>query len=195
MSTTAMPPPAAGPRVKRWTVAEFHQLGDLGLFEGRRASLIDGQIIEEGPMNPPHRLALELTDVAVRTVFGTGWRVCVQMPLVLGQTTDPEPDIAIIPGSPRGQTSHPGTAALVIEVADSSLTHDQTVKAEQYARAGIADYWILDVDGKRLLVLRDPYQHPAGGYTFRTHLALGPTDTIAPLAIPNASIRVADLLP
>jgi Uma2 family endonuclease len=178
-----------------WTVDQFHALGDLGCFEGRRAWLINGVIIEEGPMNPPHRIALELTDNAMRAIFGTGWRVCVQMPLVLGQQTDPEPDIAIVPGSPRGLTAHPTTAVLVIEVADWSLNHDITTKAELYATAGIADYWVLDVDGRRLLVFRDPVPIAPGGTTYRTHLTLGPADSVTPLAAPVASVRVADLLP
>ena len=61
-----------------WTVDQFHYLGDLGMFEGRRAMLLEGVIVEEGPMNPPHRIALELTADAIRLAFGTGWRFCVQ---------------------------------------------------------------------------------------------------------------------
>jgi Uma2 family endonuclease len=189
--------PSGPPRNLLWTVPQFHYLGDLGCFEGRRAWLINGVIVEEGPMNPPHRIALELTDSLMRSVFGSGWRVCVQMPLVLGQQTDPEPDIAIVPGSPRGTSAHPTTAVLVIEVADTSLNHDTTTKAEVYATAGIADYWVLDVDGRRLFVFRDPASLPAGlgGAAYRTQLTLGPTDSVAPLSAPSSPVRVADLLP
>lgn len=195
--TALLTPPNPAPLPRRWTVTEFHRLGDLGMFEGRRASLIDGVIYEEGPMNPPHRIALELTDAAVRTAFGPGWRVCVQMPLVLGQATDPEPDVAVVRGSPRGTSAHPTTAELVIEIADSSLANDTTTKAESYATAGIPDYWVLDVDGRRLLVFRDPVPLPQGlGATaYRTHLTIGPTDSVSPLAVPSAAVRVADLLP
>src|SRR5215468_2541755 len=119
-ASLAAPVSATPPRNLLWTVDQFHYLGDLGVFEGRRAMLIDGVIVEEGPMNPPHRIALELTTEVIRGVFGAGWRVCVQMPLVLGQTTDPEPDIAVVVGSPRGNAAHPTTAALVIEVSDTS---------------------------------------------------------------------------
>src|SRR6478752_7282225 len=107
--------PSGPPRNMLWTVDQFHYLGDLGVFEGRRAMLIDGVIVEEGPMNPPHRIALELAQDALRAAFGAGWRVCVQMPLVLGQTTDPEPDVAVVVGPVRGSAAHPTTAALVIE--------------------------------------------------------------------------------
>ena len=125
MSTATLPPPTqCDPQPRLWTVGEFHQLGDLGLLEGRRALLLDGVILEQGPMNPPHRNALELAAEAVRAAFGPGWRACVQMPLVLGEDTDPEPDLAMVAGSARQAMAHPTTAALVVEVADSSLRFD-----------------------------------------------------------------------
>jgi Uma2 family endonuclease len=178
-------------------VDQFHYLGDLGMFEGRRAMLIDGVIVEEGAMNPPHRIALELSSDALRAAFGVGWRVCVQMPLVLGQSTDPEPDVAVVPGSPRGTTTHPTSAALVVEVADSSLRFDTTVKLAVYAAGSIADYWVLDVNARRLLVFRDPRADTtaAHGHTYATQLTLGPGEAIAPLAAPGRMVNVADLLP
>lgn len=193
----ATPVPPGPPRNLRWTVDQFHYLGDLGMFEGRRAWLVDGVIVEEGPMNPPHRIALELSEEALRAAFGSGWRVCNQMPLVLGQTTDPEPDLAVIAGSPRGATSHPSTAALVVEVSDSSLRYDTTTKLSLYAAGRIADYWVLDVAGRQLLVFRDPQPDAAQphGYGYTTQLVLGPADTVSPLAAPTAVVRVADLLP
>jgi len=196
-SDVATPVPATPPRNLLWTVDQFHYLGDLGMFEGRRAMLIDGVIVEEGATNPPHRIALELTSEAVRTAFGHGWRVCVQMPLVLGQATDPEPDLAVVAGTPRGTTTHPTTAALVVEVADSSLRFDTTVKLAVYAAGSIADYWVLDVNARRLLVFRDPRADPtaAHGHTYLTQLTLGPSDAIAPLAAPGRMVNVADLLP
>lgn len=201
MSTIAtrpsMPLSAVGPRPKVWTVSEFNQLGDLGVFEGQRAMLIDGVIIEEGPMNPPHRIALELATEAIRIAFGSGWRVCVQMPLHLGQTSDPEPDIALIPGSSRGAIAHPTTASLVIEVSDTSLRYDTTDKMSLYAAGGIADYWVLDVVGRQLIVHRDPQpdsaQHFRFGYASIT--AFGPTDSVAALAQLTAVVRVAEMLP
>ena len=193
----ATPVPPGPPRNLRWTVDQFHYLGDLGMFEGRRAWLVDGVILEEGPMNPPHRIALELSEEALRVAFGTGWRVCNQMPLVLGQTTDPEPDLAVIAGSPRGATAHPSTAALVVEVSDSSLRYDTTAKLSLYAAGRIADYWVVDVAGRQLLVFRDPLPDASQphGHGYATQLVLGPGDTVSPLSAPSSTIRVADLLP
>jgi hypothetical protein len=192
----ATPVPATPPRNLLWIVEQFHYLGDLGMFEGRRAMLIDGVIVEEGAMNPPPRIALELSSEAVRAAFGTGWRVCVQMPLVLGQSTDPWPDIAILASSPRA-TTHPTTAALVIEVADSSLRFDTTVKLATYAAATIADYWVLDVNARQLLVFRDPSPDTtvANGHTYLTQRIFGPADVVAPLAAQGRTVSVADLLP
>lgn len=187
--------PSGPPRQLLWNVDQFHALGDQGYLEGRRAWLHNGVIMEEGPMNPPHRIALELTDGVMRTIFGAGWRVCIQMPLVVSQVTDPEPDVAIMRGSPRGSIAHPTTAALVIEVADTSLANDLTTKAELYATAGIADYWVLDVDGRQLWVFRDPAPIPDGGAAYRDKKSFGPADSIAPLAAPASPVRVADLLP
>jgi hypothetical protein len=76
VTTTSHPSARAatgGPRPVSWTCAEFHRFGDMGVFEGRRAMLIDGVILEEGPMNPPHAITLELVEGAIRTAFGTGW--------------------------------------------------------------------------------------------------------------------------
>lgn len=192
MTTISLPCPRiapAGPRPLRWTCAEFHRFGDMGMFEGRRTMLIYGVILEEGPMNPPHAIALGLAEEAIRTAFGTGWWLRQQSPLILGQDTDPEPDLAVVPGRPRDYAAHPTTADLVVEVADSSLDFDTNEKRLIYARAGIRDYWVVDINGRRLLVYRDPQ---AGDYII--HQALGPADTVSPLAVPATVVRVADLL-
>jgi Uma2 family endonuclease len=151
--------------------------------------LINGVILEEGPMDPPHAITLELVEETIRTAFGVGWRFRSQLPLVLGQDLDPEPDFAVMAGTPRGATGHPTTADLVIEVADSSLDFDINDKRLLYARAGIREYWVVDVNGRRLRVYRDPQ---AGDYT--TQHTLGPAEAVSPLAAPSATVRVADLL-
>lgn len=183
------------PRQLLWTVTQFHNLADRGVFDGRRASLVRGTILEEGPMNVPHRLALELTEQAVRTIFGAGWRVCVRMPLVLNENTDPEPDLSVVSGSPRESAGHPTAAGLVVEVADQSLVFDTTTKADVYATGGVTDYWVLDLTTQRLLVFRDPRPISAGTSSYRSQLTFGPADSVAPLAAPDSLIRVADLLP
>ena len=198
MTTTLLPAPRArAARPVRWTVAEFHRLCGLGLFAGRRPILLDGAILEQGPMDSPHGNGVERADAVVRAAFGAGWRFRVQLPLVLSLHTDPVPDIAVIAGALTGSPGHPTTAALVIEVSDTTFTTDTTEKAELYATAGIADYWVLDVVSRELHVFRDPRPLPAslGATAYRTHDTLGPAGRVSPLALPHASIPVADLLP
>jgi len=151
--------------------------------------LIDGVILEEGPMNPPHAITLGLVEEAVRIAFGAGWWLRHQSPLILGLDLDPEPDLAVVSGRPRDYTGHPTAADLVVEVADSSLDFDTNEKRLLYAKAGICEYWVVDINGRRLLVYRDPQ---AGDYT--TRQSLGPADAVSPLAAPTGTVLVTDLL-
>jgi Uma2 family endonuclease len=86
---------------------------------------------------------------------------------------------------------------LVIEVADTSLAFDRSSKASIYARAGIADYWIVNLIDRLLEVYRDPAPDAATslGFAYRQRLTFGADDGVAPLAFPHATIAVADLLP
>ena len=202
MSPATIAPPAAPayprPLPQRWTVTEFNQMGDMGRFEGKRAFLLDGIIMEQGPMAPPHAVGLGLVQLALQAAFGTRYFCRSQMPLHIDQDNDPMPDFAIVPGGPRDFIGrHPTTAALVVEVSDTTLRTDLTEKAERYATASVPEYWVLDLENRRLIVLRDPQQLPKGlgGTAYRTHLALAPTDTVSPLAASGASIVVGDLLP
>jgi Uma2 family endonuclease len=193
-----MSSPWPRPLVTRWTTEQFQEMGGRGWFEGRRPFLLDGVIWEQGMMDPPHAVALELIYEALRPGFRPGCMVRQQMPLNVDEYTDPVPDVAVVPGAPRDYSdAHPVTAVLVVEVSDTTLPFDLTEKAERYATAGVADYWVLDLDGRRLLVLRDPQPLPKGlGATaYRTELALGPADRVSPLAAPHAAVLVADLLP
>jgi Uma2 family endonuclease len=183
-----------GPRFIRWTREQYYRLGELGFFNGRRVELIRGEIVEMSPINWPHVVGIRKTADVLRMVFaGIAW-VSEQAPLA-GDDSDPQPDVAVIPGRVEDYTDHPTTALLIVEVSDTTLNYDITTKAELYATANIADYWVLDVDGRRLLVFRDRAPVPDAGAAYRTQLTLGPTDTVAPLAAPGSPVRVADLLP
>lgn len=200
MSAIAAPALTVGckPQPHRWTVTEFNHMGDMGWFEGRRAFLLDGVILEQGPMDPPHANALGLVLLALQSAFGTGWWTRVQSPLHIDEHNDPLPDLATVTGGPRDYTGrHPTTAVLVVEVADTTLDTDITDKAERYATAGVADYWVLDLNGRRLLVFRDPVPLPAGlgATTYRTQHTYGHADRVSPLQVPAATILVGDLLP
>jgi Uma2 family endonuclease len=193
MNPTAM----RAPLVKKWSAAEFHRLGDAGLFEGQNLILVDGVFLETPRPNPPHDMALILLDTVLRACFPTGHVFRTQMSLVLGHTTDPVPDYAVVAGSARDFVQKPTTAVLVAEVADSSLVYDTTDKASLYSAAGIADYWVVDLVNRRLVVLRDPVADAAArhGSRYSTVNALVVGQSVAPLAAPAASVAVADVTP
>ena len=148
-------------------------------------------------MNPPHAIAGTKTEDLIRDYFGRGWHVRVQKPLVLGQTTDPEPDIAVVIGRPGDYTAHPTTAELIVEISDTSLRYDTTEKMSLYAAALIREYWVLDVNGRQLLVHREPVADATAifGFRYASIQAFGPTDSVSSLAVPSAMVRVAEMLP
>jgi Uma2 family endonuclease len=196
--TPTPPAPAApaGPTPYRWTIAEYRELGKTGLFQGVKTMLIDGEIYTMPMPNPPHDTALGLVEEWLRTVFTSGHHVRTQKGFDIGARTDPGPDLVVVPGSIRDYaTKTPTSAVLIVEVADTSLFIDTTKKAEWYATAGVPDYWVIDLENRRLLVFRDPHPIPDGGAAYRTHLTFGPNDTVTPLAAPNVAVKVADLLP
>lgn len=204
MSTLAFPiaPPVglSGPWTsirKRWTVDEFHALYSLPAFESKRLVLLAGEILEMPNPNAPHDAGLGLVLAAVSAAFGPGFWVRGQMALRLSQSTDPMPDVAVVPGSPRDYSQQPTTAALVVEVSDTSLPIDTGVKAQLYAIAGIADYWVVDLNNRLVIVHRDPRPDPASpsGASYRTVTSLTAGQGVTPLATPQATVNVSDLLP
>jgi len=173
---------------------EYYALSDEGFFRDQRVQLIRGVILREEPMNPPHAMGIQLVAIALGILYGAGFSVRVQLPLDLGQDTEPEPDVAVVRGSPRDYPTHPTTAVLVVEVSDSTLASDLTVKAELYAATGIPEYWVLDLETQRLLVFRDPVALAPGGHAYHTHLSFAVDESVTPLAATNP-VAVADLLP
>ena len=178
--------------IRRWKREDYERLAEEGYFRpGERVELVDGIIFEMSPQSVRHAVAVRLARRLLGRIFAEGFDLLVQMPMALGEDSEPEPDVAVVPGDPRDHlTSHPQTAILVLEVAESSLQYDRERKAGLYARAGISDYWIVILGSRQLEVLRDPVE---GVYRSRT--LLNATDRIAPLVRPEAVLTVADLLP
>jgi Uma2 family endonuclease len=198
---TAKPPPRPD-QPFRFTREQYYEMGERGYFDGKRVELVFGEIVEMSPIKWPHALGVKLTSDALTPVFAVGFWLHLQQPLALPGVvpgSEPQPDVAVIPGSPRAYSGHPTVAALVVEVADTTLSYDTTTKAELYATANVPEYWVLDVVSRELHVFRDPRRLPLpedlGATAYKTHLTLGPADRVAPLAVPGASILVSDLLP
>jgi len=171
----------------------------MGLFEGRRAILVEGAILAMPAMGDLHRSVLTLAGEVFRGVFGGDFFVSVQCPFDIGRATDPEPDLAIIRGSVRDYFGRGLTeAALIVEVSDTTLTYDRRAKASLYALAGVTDYWIINVDQEpaQIEVYRQPVpdETQPHGFGYREKTIHQGGEILQPLAAPGP-VTVSALLP
>jgi Uma2 family endonuclease len=203
-----MPPPAtvtanAAPvhnedvRQVRWTRKQYHQMAGQGFFNGRRVELIEGRIYRMAPQTEPHAASVNKAYDALKLAFGTGYYVRCQNGLDLGERSEPEPDLAVVPGKAGDYKETPRSALLVVEVSLTTLKYDRVRKAGLYAKAGILDYWIVNLIDSRLEVYRTPYADPSMryGFGYAPPIVLAASDIATPLAKPDARIAVRDLLP
>ncbi|BBM70470.1 Uma2 family endonuclease [Rhodothermus marinus] len=178
----------------RWTREAFEKLAEVGLIDpDARLELIDGEILQKmSPQSSRHAAAIRRIEEALRSVFPLDrYDVRVQLPLALDPYSEPEPDVAVVEGTLDDYVeAHPSSAVLVVEVADASLQFDRTRKAALYARAGIPEYWIVNLlDG-----VLEVYRRPEGD-AYQQRMVLRAQDRVRPLARPEVEIAVAELLP
>ena len=185
-------------RTRRWRREEYERLVELGMFVGERLELLDGLLVVREPQGSSHAaMVMQVGEVLTRA-FGAGWHARLHAPLALSDDSEPEPDVAIVPGAARDYVdAHPGTAALIVEVADSSLRLDRRFKAELYARARVPEYWIVNLPDRAIEVYRDPEPVADGAVDarYRSVLVVRPPSTLTALAAPGTRIAAADLLP
>ena len=188
-----------GVRTRRWTRAEYDRLIEIGVFPpGDPVELLGGDLVVSEPQTSAHYTAIGLVDSALRAALGREWLIRSQGPLALDDESEPEPDVALVPGGWRDYShEHPARPVLVVEVALSSLRLDREHKGSLYARAGLGDYWILNLVDRVLEVYRKPVADVAAsfGWRYGTIDRLGPDASVTPLAAPDARILVSDLLP
>ncbi len=181
---------------RRWSVEEFQCAIRLGLFHAdERLELLDGEIFEKMPPDPPHSTTTGFTYDALQAAFvGIDCHLRSENPIVLtGTRSQPEPDVVVVRGPRRLYTSrHPAPTEilLVVEVSASTLTDDRNAKSALYATSGITEYWIVNLQDRQLEV----HRLPQNGIWTQTQV-VGATGSIAPLAAPNMPVTVADLLP
>lgn len=184
----------AGIKTRLWTRKEYHRAAEVGLFRpDERLELLDGEILVKVTVHPPHACSLRLTEDQLRASFTANTEVRTRLPIVLSNRSEPQPDVAVVRGRVTDySTEHPtaADALLVIEIADSSLRLDRGRKRVAYARAGISEYWIVNIPQRQLEVFREPT-----GRTYRNAFVRGEGETMSPLALPGATLRVVDLLP
>ena len=190
---------AEPPRQHRWSREQYERLIDHGILdEDDPVELLDGLLLVREPQHSPHRTAILLAAKALERAFGEGWFVQTQSPIVLGARSMPEPDVCVVRGSPRDYaTAHPTRPALIVEVAQSGLRLARGRKAVVYARAGIADYWIVNLVEQAVEVYRDPVPATDAPYGWRygSIVTLRGGNVVTPLVFPGSAIQVSDLLP
>jgi Uma2 family endonuclease len=184
------------PQVHLLTRVEYYDLVDAGYFEGRRVELLEGRIFEMPAMKAPHATSLTLTEETLGKIV-TGRFFRIQMPLSLTSISEPEPDIAIIAHDPLDYSNeHPATAAMVVEIADSSLRLDR-MKAASYASAGVPDYWIVNLQDRNVEVYRDAVRDLSSepGFRYASQLTFSESESVVPLLAPGSPILVKEFLP
>jgi Uma2 family endonuclease len=181
---------------KRWTRAELAQLESLDVFEAGRYELLEGELLDTMGKLPPHTYALLSILKFLRAAFGDDFlshESVIDLDPEDNPTNAPEPD-AIVLWRPFREffQRHPGPQdiRLLVEVADSSLSIDTRVKRDLYARAAIAEYWVVDLNGRRLIVFRAPQQ---GTYT--EQFVVSEAESISPLAAPANAMPLTEILP
>jgi Uma2 family endonuclease len=183
------------PQNRHWSLAEYYQLAEQGWFEGQRVQLIEGEIIQMPPQGHAHYKSLALVSRWLEKALGPGYWVRTQAPMNASDTSDPEPDIAVVRGSIEQFQDHPQTALLAIEVADSSLRLDRR-KAGIYAAAGVQEYWIVNLNNRCIEIHRDPHaEESSSRFGYHTSTIAYENDHISPLIAPGAQVKVSELLP
>jgi Uma2 family endonuclease len=179
--------------VRRLSVQDYHQMAESGILQpDERVELLEGQMIQMATKGTAHRAAVTRIGRLLRNRLGDRVLLRFQDPVRLDDYSEPEPDVAVVqPNTLLYEDHHPipSEVFLLIEVSDATLKFDREVKAPAYGRAGIAEYWVLDVNAHKLHVYRAP---GVDGYQSEAILSEGLT--IAPLAFPDCVITVREML-
>jgi Uma2 family endonuclease len=184
---------AVEPIRHRFTRSDYHRMAQTGILApNARVELIDGDIIEMSPIGHRHLAAVDrATRLFVRAV-GDDAIVRVQGSIALGDNGEPEPDLTLLRFRDDFYAMAPATeeaVLLLVEVADSSEGYDQRTRAPLYARYGIPELWIANLNRDQLVVHRDPT--PDG---YGTVQVLRRGESISPLAFPDLTVRVEDII-
>jgi len=168
---------------------EFDRLTKMGAFANERVELVEGILVRVSPQGADHAYVLRRLPWLLKQAVGTSAEVQVQCPLVVADDGELEPDVAVVPAGDY-LDDHPDRALLVIEVADSTLRKDRIVKGRLYARAGVPEYWIVNLESGEVEVYVDP-----GSEGYATRTTFDRTSELCPTALSGATFRAADFLP
>jgi Uma2 family endonuclease len=173
---------------------EYDHLVATGAFEDEHVELLRGVLVTMSPQGNDHasvtaEISHRLMEQLVALGLNSRYMVRTQLPYAASDYSEPEPDIAVAPRAFPG-TPHPDRAFLLVEVSDSSLRKDRTIKTGIYAEAGVPEYWVVDVQGGAVEVYTTPQN---GAYQTTTRAMRG--DVLRPLELPEVTIEVSDILP
>jgi Uma2 family endonuclease len=181
------------PALHRFSAEEYHRLAEVGILApNARVELIDGAIHDMSPIGPFHSGVTMRLNRFFNLRSKGRWIVWVQDGIRLDAYSEPEPDLMLLKPAPDDYVSHhpaPDDVFLLIEVADSSLEFDRNKKLQVYARAGIAEFWIVNLPDSSIEIYREPH---FTGYEKKMVLRTG--DKAVPAAFPDVAVDVAELL-
>jgi Uma2 family endonuclease len=179
---------------KRWTVAEYYDAINRGLFAKQRVHLFHGELIEMPAMGALHLRAIKLLNIWLVRTFDPEYSVGCQTPLELPNGSVPEPDGLVTTLTQDARQPCPNEAVLVVEISDSSLRLDREMALE-YAAAKVPEYWIINVRDQNIEVYRDPMPDPLvpSRFAYASHRIAMPGDVISPLAKPDVSVAVESI--
>ena len=192
-----MPAPSVDLPRHRFTVEDYHRMAEVGLLgEDDRVELLEGEVVEMTPIGPEHAGTVDRLNQRLIQALAGRAIVRVQSPIRLDDRSEPEPDLALLRPVEDFYTSRvpePADVLAVIEVADTSYERERYVKQALYARAGIPELWIVDIRGTTPALERHVEPRRAEE-TYGRRETLAVDATIAPLSLPEVTLRVGDLL-
>lgn len=178
---------------RKFSVDEYQKMAAAGILgEDDRVELIDGEIINMAPVGDHHNSGFLRVSDLFYDRLGRTVLISSQGPIRLGRKSEPQPDVMLLRRRPdyyRSGLPEPSDVYLVVEVSDTSLEFDRQVKVRHYARSGVKELWIVDLEHDTLLVFREP--SPSG---YRITLIARRGESVSPLAFPEVTIPIADVL-
>ncbi|MBP0016280.1 MAG: Uma2 family endonuclease [Cyanobacteria bacterium SBLK] len=184
---------------KRFTIDDYHRLGDLGFFaESDRLELIRGEIIQMPNKKPPHSVANSRLVKRLILMLGEQAIVRGQEPVILPSDSEPLPDVAILKARQNEYLDshpYPQDIILLIEISETTLKYDRETKLSLYAEDGIADYWIVNLVDNYLEVYSEPYQNQTGEFSYRSRRIFLPNETVALPSFPDLLLDLSTIFP
>jgi Uma2 family endonuclease len=185
-------PEPAGPARYKFSVDDYYRMAEAGILRrGQRVELIDGDVIAMSPIGSRHAACVDLLTRFFQRALWDRALIRTQGPLRLGEAAEPEPDILVLEPRPDSyRSAHPGPSnvRLLIEVMDTSAGYDRGVKLGLYARSGVPEVWLVDVNGEVVEI----YAGPEGdAYSERRTASRG--QHLAPRAFPDATLAVDEI--